>query len=259
MSKFHALHQYDAVLHLRTAALGAEEFYTLANNSARSESIDEARVIDQRTLDAWNGTPHLRIFDNEADFETKKRKVLAEVCNILGVPEPLEIERKWLVDTASAQAFLRDPDLLVTKVSINQAYLKDGSRLRERRGDDDQRDVVYTHTYKVELSEGISTEVETPLKEETYNILLHGLDPDRKRIFKNRHLFVWENRYWELDEFLDVEQNKTGFYMLETEFSVEEMLAVVMPPPFLCVLRDVTNDSQFKNKNIARNGNPVLQ
>lgn len=34
--------RYDAVLHLVTAARGAEEFYTGVNNEARYESIEEA-------------------------------------------------------------------------------------------------------------------------------------------------------------------------------------------------------------------------
>lgn len=35
--------RYEAVVHLQTAALGAAEHYTLANNAARMESPDEAR------------------------------------------------------------------------------------------------------------------------------------------------------------------------------------------------------------------------
>ena len=34
--------RYEAVIHLVTAAKGAEEFYTTANNEARYESINEA-------------------------------------------------------------------------------------------------------------------------------------------------------------------------------------------------------------------------
>ena len=34
--------RYEAVIHLVTAAKGAEEFYTTTNNEARYESINEA-------------------------------------------------------------------------------------------------------------------------------------------------------------------------------------------------------------------------
>lgn len=39
-------YRYDAVLHLVTAAQGAEKFYTGVNNEARYESLDEARDKD---------------------------------------------------------------------------------------------------------------------------------------------------------------------------------------------------------------------
>jgi hypothetical protein len=38
------------VLHLVTAASGAEAFYTNANNTARRETADEARDLDSRIL-----------------------------------------------------------------------------------------------------------------------------------------------------------------------------------------------------------------
>jgi len=37
--------RYDAVLHLTTAAKGAESFYTKSNNAARRETIEEAREV----------------------------------------------------------------------------------------------------------------------------------------------------------------------------------------------------------------------
>jgi hypothetical protein len=35
--------RYEAVIHMMTAAEGAEEFYTGENNEARYESLEEAR------------------------------------------------------------------------------------------------------------------------------------------------------------------------------------------------------------------------
>ena len=54
----------EAVFHLITAADGAEEFYTLENNSARLETPEEAHKFDKETLNAWMGHPHLRVIDN---------------------------------------------------------------------------------------------------------------------------------------------------------------------------------------------------
>ena len=49
---------YDAVFHLVTAAKGAEEFYTAANNAARTETPAEAVALDDKLLAAWTGHPH---------------------------------------------------------------------------------------------------------------------------------------------------------------------------------------------------------
>ena len=44
---------YDAVFHLVTAAKGAEEFYTTANNQARIETVSQACEMDDRLLASW--------------------------------------------------------------------------------------------------------------------------------------------------------------------------------------------------------------
>ena len=70
--------RYDRVCCLNSAANGAEEFYTLENNVARSEGIEVARMLDQKTLDAWTGHPHLSIIPNAKgeSFEDKVNRVV---------------------------------------------------------------------------------------------------------------------------------------------------------------------------------------
>ena len=65
------LAEYDAVFHLCTAAKGAERFYTTANNQSRTETPEEARRIDDRLIDAWEGHPYHRIIGNEGTFADK--------------------------------------------------------------------------------------------------------------------------------------------------------------------------------------------
>ena len=52
---------YEAVFHLVTAADGAEQFYSNANNSARYETIQAAKETDRKIISAWTGHSHLRI------------------------------------------------------------------------------------------------------------------------------------------------------------------------------------------------------
>jgi len=75
--------RYHAVMHLTTAALGAEAHYTLANNAARMETLEEAREMDHRILQAWQRHPHPRVIDNSTDFEQKIERLFAEVTAVL--------------------------------------------------------------------------------------------------------------------------------------------------------------------------------
>ena len=56
--------RYDRVCFLSSSANGAEKFYSLDNNVARSEGLQQARDLDAKTLDAWTGHPHLTVVPN---------------------------------------------------------------------------------------------------------------------------------------------------------------------------------------------------
>jgi hypothetical protein len=47
--------RYDAVIHLATAADGAESFYGALGNEARYESVDEAKEKDHLIRQAYMG------------------------------------------------------------------------------------------------------------------------------------------------------------------------------------------------------------
>eukprot|EP01034_Spumella_vulgaris_P034707 gene34707-42808_t len=61
-----------------TAADGAEEHYSLDNNFVRTESVDDAKKVDQFTVNAWTGHHNLHIvknghggFQEKVDYVTK--------------------------------------------------------------------------------------------------------------------------------------------------------------------------------------------
>lgn len=79
--------RYDLVVHLETAAIGAERFYTVANNAARTEGLAEARENDARVKAAWAGHPNWRHVPNRqgATFEDKMKEATAAVLGLLGL------------------------------------------------------------------------------------------------------------------------------------------------------------------------------
>jgi thymidylate kinase len=79
--------RYDRVVFLSSAANGAEKFYTLDNNVARSEGIEVAQAIDKKTLEGWTGHPHLTVIPNVdgETFEQKVNKAVEAVEKTVGI------------------------------------------------------------------------------------------------------------------------------------------------------------------------------
>ena len=243
--------RYRAVMHLRTAALGAEEFYSLENNSARTETPKEARALDERTLRAWVGHPHLRVIANKpsTSFESKICDLRKEICHVLGEPVPLEIERKYLVEIPD---WSKLPHF--ERVSIEQHYLirgKDGAKRRIRaRGQ--KGSWLYTETTKRKITEVSRIETERILSSREYHYLrATALDPMCMPIMKFRHCFVWKHQYFELDVF-----NKPILPHALLEIELTDEAQKVHLPPFLKILKEVTTNPLWANSAIARHGAP---
>lgn len=117
-----------------TAAKGAVEFYTTANNTARTETVEQASELDDKLISAWTGHPHLRIIDNSGDFQSKMKKLISEIAAFLGEPEPYEIERKFLIEYPDIEVLSKLTNC--KKVEIIQTYLKSEAdeevRIRQR-------------------------------------------------------------------------------------------------------------------------------
>ncbi|CAM9611401.1 unnamed protein product, partial [Hapterophycus canaliculatus] len=76
--------RYDGVLHLVTAACGAEEHYTLENNEVRTEAPALAIEVDAKTEAAWLGHPRHLVFDNSTGFEAKLSRVTLAASRLAG-------------------------------------------------------------------------------------------------------------------------------------------------------------------------------
>ena len=222
--------RYDAVLHLVSAANGAEEFYTTANNAARSEDARTARMLDIKLISAWNGHPHLRIIDNSRDFENKLKAVIKEISVVMGLPALNESQRNYVVEV------IDNLPENTTECEITQTYLKSDPdtivRLRKRGWDGSY---VYMQSIKKKVSDTEFIETERQISPYQYVTLLQQADPSRKTLRKIRKNFVWEKQYFELDTFLDRDD---GISILEIA-GVKDPDAIKFPP-FVKVVRDVT-------------------
>ena len=76
------------MLHLVTAAKGAESFYTLhqaEGAGVRTETPDEAVALDERTAQSWVGHNKLFVIDNDRDggFAAKMSRVVNRVFEVI--------------------------------------------------------------------------------------------------------------------------------------------------------------------------------
>ncbi len=236
---------YDAVFHLVTAAKGKESVYNHESNIARYESVSEARVVDDKIISAWTGHPHFRIIDNSSDFEEKLERLLKEITVFLGEPEPLEIERKFLIQYPNIKLLENMPNC--TKVDITQTYLKSEDDIERRvraRGIDG--DYLYYLTEKKKITNMKRIEVERKLTQDEYLRLLMDADSKLHTIRKTRYCLSENNQYFEIDIFPEWDDKA----IMEIELSSEE--DVIKIPSFIKTIKEVTDDVSYMNHEMAK-------
>ena len=236
---------YDAVFHLATAAKGKEEFYTLENNAARTETPEQARELDDKIISAWTGHPHLRIIDNSTDFEEKLEKLLKEIAGFLGEPEPFEIERKYLIYYPDIKKLESLPNC--TKVEIAQTYLKSDDNVERRvRARGINGDYMYYLTEKRKVSVLKRVEVEKRLTQNEYLRYLMDQDNSLHTIHKTRYCLSDQNQYFEIDIYPEWDKQA----IMEVELSNEADIPQL--PEFIDVVKEVTGEEQYMNYNMAK-------
>ena len=240
--------RYDAVLHLVSAADGAEKYYTTATNATRYEQMNEeglriARELDKKVVQAWTGHPHLRVINNNDDFNAKLNRVLKEIAHVLGLPQPIEEERKYLVEVVG-----EIPEC--SESIITQTYLvaEPGVEMRLRRRDWKGK-FVNILTTKKKISETEQLETERQVDNNLYESLVKQADPYRQTIVKQRKSFIWKGQYFELDTY---QQPIGNFTILETKGM--KCHEDVKFPPFLRVIEDITGRTDYYNYNMALRG-----
>ena len=236
---------YDAIFHLVTTAKGAEEAYTLSNNNARKESLEEARELDDRIISCWTGHPHLRVIDNSTDFEKKLERLLKEIALTLGEPEPYEIERKYLIYYPDINKLESMPNC--KKIDIVQTYLKNKGDLERRiRARGTNGEYVYYLAEKKDINNRKRVEIEKRLSQEEYFKLLMEADHNLHTICKTRYCLMEKNHCFEIDVYPDWKKQA----ILEVELNDEEEKVEI--PDLFEVIQEVTDDRNYKNYEMAK-------
>lgn len=166
---------------------------------------------------------------------------------------PLEIERKFLIRTPLTLKNMRLVWLDAESVDhIYQFYLHSEKgvtkRLRALRPYG-TREYKYIYTIKTNIAPGINEEDEKEVSFDEYEDLAHrsNVDNSKSTIYKTRYTFNYDDQVFELDVF---EKQLEGLALLEIE--LDSMDDKVTLPPFLNIIKEVTEDKRYRNSRIAK-------
>ena len=204
--------RYDLVIHLVTAAIGKEKYYITSNNTARTETIAEARLMDQKTMEAWANHPNLRIVNNDTLFHEKIEKVKNIIRAYIGEQVVIKQEKYYLkIDDVDLNKF-------------NYPAIKEEIETFARQYDDNN-DIVYvkntinnssyytrlTNRYQKDGTK-LTTCKKVAEEEYLYNLSLVNCEPLKKIRFN----FIDDGERFRLDFYKDYEE---PFYILERDVS----------------------------------------
>lgn len=239
------MNRYKMVVHLVTAASGAEKFYTLENNKARSEGIEEARELDKKTNQAWLGHPHHVVIDNSTEFDAKILRALQTLTRGLNMPKPTEIERKFKVIDFNPNLIPQN----AVSIEIEQTYLIGSKDLRVRAVYfDGQKSFFQTEKEKTDQL-GVRFEIEKVINLAEYQKLCNEKrDPSFETIKKFRHMFFYCDKKFEVDVYVEPER-LLGLVVMEVELpKIDE--EIKFPPGW--EIEEVTGQEKYDNYSLAR-------
>ena len=242
--------RYDAVFHLVTPAKGLENFYTTENNTARTESPQEAVEKDNRTIAAWESHPCFKVVKNEPKFEDKINNLICNIGRYLKCYPSVEIERKFLIEMPNIEYLEKN----CKRIDIVQTYLysKNGAERRIRKKTY-QSKTKYIYTEKSRITDETRIENESDLTAEEYKKLLHEADQTKRTIEKIRYKLKSGGKCFEIDIY--------PFWngVATAEIELEDELEPITFPKEISVIGEITSDDNFKNANLAKASYEVLQ
>lgn len=249
LSSFHTTPEevmagYDAVLHLVSCANGAEFAYNFGNE-ARYEPIEIAREKDDNILRAWRPHPNLHVIDNAVDFEDKINRGIRAIYEIIGQKAPEQSWHKYLIAMPDLKAL--EQAYHIEGIDMMQTYLQQTNPLVTRRIRQQKNggDYLYFYTEKHVTDSG-QWETEKPISEKQYIQYLMEGDTSLHAVHKMKYRFSHDGCPIEID-----------IYPFSSDRAVmraalPEGQDVLSAPPQIQVLREVTDDPAYKNRQLAR-------
>lgn len=252
--------RYDAVIHLVTAAQGAEKFYTLeqaegGESSSRTETAQQARDQDERTVQAWVGHEHLHIIDNSTSFTKKCQRTVDRVFKTIGedTGHGHALRKIKLPYMSSNEIIACAAAAGVTNICVFQChttYVSPTSRLRIRSDKDHCAPSFYLQTFREDpKTKSPRRQAEQLITSHSYMQLLKGAHAAGFRTLQKELVcFKWGGDVYEVNVFKEPEEG----CILEVE--AESKTSPIKVPPFLrgaAGAIEVTGNSKYNTRSFA--------
>ncbi|CAL4118767.1 unnamed protein product, partial [Meganyctiphanes norvegica] len=248
--------RYNQIIHMVSAAVGAEAFYSIEDHACRSESVDLAKMLDHKAAEAWVGHPYFDVIDNSTEFDTKIRRCINAVCQKLVIDTGDRLENnarklKFLVKGSLPEdkIFPSFQDFNVEHIYLRTNSRKMQARLRKRGKNGNNS---YTHTIRKPEQLGQVVEVKTQISTRDYNNMSAQADDHHFPIYKTRRCFLYNNQYFQLDIYQEpCHPRCRGLLLLETytTLSPEELRKRI--PEFLGPVEDVKGKPNYSMFNLS--------
>mmetsp|Transcript_20385 Transcript_20385/g.48304 ORF Transcript_20385/g.48304 Transcript_20385/m.48304 type:complete len:335 (-) Transcript_20385:200-1204(-) len=257
--------RYNAVLHLTTAANGAETFYESGPETPRMEGAQAARDLDERIRHAWLGHPnHTVLYNGDGGFEGKLRALIASVSRLVGLPATGRKARKFLLRPGSkvSKAELAQAGVECKTFTIEKCYpllpgnggaSANGSEetgyTYVRRRSSEEGFASYGET-RVEVKDGETIELKRVLKASEYARMVSHADPSRHIVRTQRTCFSVGSLSVYIERFLSPHQGLQVLYVQAEQ--AEKDRALELPPPLRqAVEMEVTGERQYSAYHLS--------
>lgn len=247
--------RYNQIIHMVSAAVGAEDFYTTEDHACRSEGMDLARELDYNAAAAWVGHPYFDVVDNSTDFETKICRMINGVCQKLGIDTGDRLRTnsrklKFLVQGLPLDSEFppfQDFDVVHNYLQTNTPNMQARLRKRGQNGH-----WSYIHTIRKPKIRDQVIEVKTQLTHRDYLNMLAQRDTSHFTILKQRRCFLVNNQYFQLDIYKDpCHPRCKGLILLETYTSADDSDLPRILPKFLKIVKEVTGNPRYSMFNLS--------
>ena len=247
--------RYDKIIHLVSAANGAEEFFTL-ENEARSEGLEEARNLDKNIQAVWFDNPRYVIIDNSnKSFQKKIDEVFSEIGDLVSLPTSRFV-RKFLLEKFFDESQF-PKGIPFSKYLERIHYLPQTS--------DDTLSYIIKRSYELfnktllsyktrHLTDVVEKRVETSkqITDIAYDGLYDQRELSKREIKKKCYIFRMEHKN---HVFLYKIEN---FILEEGKFSVLHLTSGGIKkhrefPEFLDIVREITEEPEYFTHVLAKN------